>query len=100
MRKQDMIIVWLAYFDLNKTRKKGRRVPKNLAVQAPRITELEAAAVKLGVKFELVSEKGYPKTPWYKPGMLLLQKKEPKERTIKKLAGHLLKIRAEAAKTK
>jgi len=100
MRKQDMVIIWPAYFDSNKTRKRGRRVPKNLGVQAPKIAELEAAAQKLGVNFELVPDKGYPKTPWYKPGMLLLQKREPKERIIKKMAYQLVKIRAETLKLK
>jgi Ca2+-transporting ATPase len=33
MRKQTKAIIWPAYFDQGKTRMKGRRVPKNIAVQ-------------------------------------------------------------------
>ena len=44
MRKQDKAIIWPAYFDQAKTRKKGRRVPKNMAVQSPKILEIQEAA--------------------------------------------------------
>ncbi len=70
MRKQDKAIIWPAYFDSNKTRKKGRRVPKNWQCSLPRIAEIEEAAERLGLEHELVPEKGYPRTPWYKGGML------------------------------
>jgi signal recognition particle subunit SRP19 len=95
MRKQDKAIVWPAYFDQAKTRKEGRRVPKNLAVQSPKILEIEKAAEKLGLKHEIAMEAGYPKTPWVKTGMIMVEKKGSKEQTIKKIAKQLLKIRSE-----
>ena len=96
MRKQEKAIIWSAYFDANKTRMEGRRVAKNMAVSAPKIMEIEEAATKLGLEHELVPEKGYPKTPWSKPGMLLIEKKGSKEQVIKRLAKQLLKARNEA----
>ena len=96
MRKQEKAIIWSAYFDANKTRIEGRRVAKNMAVSAPKIMEIEEAATKLGLEHELVPEKGYPKTPWSKPGMLLIEKKGSKEQVIKTLAKQLLKARNEA----
>ena len=96
MRKQEKAIIWSAYFDANKTRMEGRRVAKNMAVSAPKIMEIEEAATKLGLEHELVPEKGYPKTPWSKPGMLLIEKKGSKEQVIKGLAKQLLKARNEA----
>lgn len=96
MRKQEKAIIWSAYFDANKTRMEGRRVAKNMAVSAPKIVEIEEAATKLGLEHELVPEKGYPKTPWSKPGMLLIEKKGSKEQVIKGLAKQLLKARNEA----
>jgi signal recognition particle subunit SRP19 len=100
MRKQDKAIIWPAYFDQTKTRKKGRRVPKNLAVQSPKIDELHEAARRLGLKPELKAEAGYAKTPWSKTGMVMVQKKAPKEQIIKKLAKQLVKARSEPAKEK
>jgi signal recognition particle subunit SRP19 len=100
MRKQDKAIIWPAYFDQAKTRKDGRRVPKNLAVQFPRIAEITEAAEKLGLKHEVAAETGYPKTPWAKTGMLLIEKQGSKEQMIKKIAKQLLKVRSEPLKQK
>ena len=100
MRKQDKAIIWPAYFDQAKTRKKGRRVPKSLAVQSPRIAEIAEAAEKLGLKHEVVADSGYPKTPWAKTGMIMVEKKGSKEQTIEKIAKQLLKVRSEPLKQK
>lgn len=98
MRKQEKAIIWPAYFDSGKTRKEGRRVAKNLAVQSPKMLEIEEAASKVGLEHEAVPEKGYPKTPWSKPGMLLVKKQESKEQIINRIAKQLLKARNEAQK--
>jgi signal recognition particle subunit SRP19 len=100
LRKQEKAIIWPAYFDSNKTRKKGRRVSKNLAVQSPKILEIQEAAQKLGLNHEVTLEKGYPKTPYLKTGMLLVEKKGSKEQVINKLAKQLLKARNELPKQK
>jgi signal recognition particle subunit SRP19 len=93
MRKLEKIIIWLAYFDQAKTRKEGRRVPKSLAVPSPKILEVQEAAQKLGLDFEVVADKGYSKTPWTKTGMLLVEKKGSKEQVINRIAKQLLKAR-------
>jgi len=98
MRKQEKAIIWPAYFDLGKTRMEGRRVPKNLAVPSPKIPEIEEAASKLGLEHETVPDKGYPKTPWNKAGMLLVEKKGSKEQAISRIAKQLQKARNEAPK--
>jgi signal recognition particle subunit SRP19 len=94
MRKQDKIIIWPAYFDSAKTRNEGRRVPKSLAVPSPKILEIKEAVEKIGLEYEVVSEAGYPKTPWLKTGMLLVKKTSAKEQIIKKIAKQLQKIRS------
>jgi len=98
MRKQDKVIIWPAYFDQAKTRKKGRRVPKSLAVQSPKIVEIKIAVEKLGLKHEFAPEAGYPKTPWLKTGMIMVEKKGSKEQVIRKIANQLLKMRSENPK--
>jgi signal recognition particle subunit SRP19 len=95
MRKQNKIIIWPAYFDQTKTRKNGRRVQKSLAVQHPKILEIQEAAQKLGLDFEVAADKGYSKTPWVKAGMLLVEKKGSKEQVISRIAKQLLKARNE-----
>jgi signal recognition particle subunit SRP19 len=98
MRKQEKAIIWPAYFDQTKTRKNGRRVPKNMAVQSPKTLEIQEAAQKLGLKLEVIADKGYPKTPWTKTGMLLVEKKGSKEQVINRIAKQLQKARSETPK--
>ena len=98
MRKQEKAIMWTVYFDAGKTRKEGRRVAKNAAIPSPRISEIEEAATKLGLEHELVPDKGYPKNPWSKPGMLLVEKKGSKEQVIIQIAKQLQRARNEAPK--
>jgi signal recognition particle subunit SRP19 len=93
MRKLDKAIIWPVYFDCNKTRKDGRRVPKSIAVQSPKILEIKEAADKLGLQNDVNLEAHFPKAPWAKSGMLLVEKQEAKEKIIQKLAKQLLKIK-------
>jgi signal recognition particle subunit SRP19 len=94
MRKLDnQAIIWPVYFDQNKSRKEGRRIPKNQAVQGPKIAEIKEAADKLGLQNEINLEAHFPKMPWSKSGMLLVKKNEPKEAIIEKLAKQLVKVR-------
>jgi signal recognition particle subunit SRP19 len=98
MRKQDKAIIWPAYFDQAMTRKRGRRVPKTIAVQSPKILEIQEATQKLCLKNEVVATAGYPKTPWAKTGMLLVEKKGSKEQVINRIAKQLVKTRSETPK--
>jgi signal recognition particle subunit SRP19 len=100
MKKLDKAIIWPIYFDTNKTRKEGRRVPKNLAVQSPKIVEIQLAAEKLGLKNEIKPEAHFPKNPWSKTGLLLIEKKEAKEKIIQKIAKQLVKIKAATSQVK
>jgi signal recognition particle subunit SRP19 len=98
MRKLDKAIIWPVYFDSSKTRKEGRRVPKNLAVQSPKVLEVKEAVDRLGLKNEFSLEAHFPKTPWVKTGMLFVEKKEAKEKIIMKIAKQLAKIKNAPAK--
>jgi signal recognition particle subunit SRP19 len=98
MRKQQKVMIWPAYFDQARTRNQGRRVPKSLAVSSPKILEIQEAAQKTGVEFEVVLDKGYSKTPWLETGLLLVEKKDSKEQVINRIAKQLLKVRNEKPK--
>ncbi len=98
MRKQEKFIIWPAYFDTNKTRAEGRRVAENAGVPSPRMAEIQEATTKLRLEHELVPEKGYPKAPWSKQGMLLVEKQVSKEQIIRRIAKQLQKARNEGPK--
>jgi len=93
MRKQDKIVVWPIYFDSTKTRNEGRKIPKGLAIPSPKILELKKAVETLGLEYDVVMDAGYPKTPWLKTGMILIRKREEKNKIIKKIAKQLVRIR-------
>jgi signal recognition particle subunit SRP19 len=99
MKKLDKAIIWPIYFDCSKTRKEGRRVPKNLSVQSPKIVELKEASDKLGLKNDVNLEAHFPKMPWAKTGMLLVEKKEAKEKIIQKIAKQLIRIKSQQQQT-
>lgn len=98
MRKKGKIIIWPVYFDGTKTRGEGRRVSKSLAMPSPKISEIKEAAEKLDLNYEVVPDVCYPKIPWLKTGMLLVEKEEPKEKTISRIGKQLSKIRKEATR--
>jgi signal recognition particle subunit SRP19 len=93
MRKQNKIFLWSVYFDANKSRADGRRVPKNLAVSAPKLEELQAAAKRLGLQPEVVSDAAHPSSPWQRTGLLVVPKKEPKGKTLERIAEELSNLR-------
>ncbi|MDR2700224.1 MAG: signal recognition particle protein Srp19 [Nitrososphaerota archaeon] len=93
MRKSDNAIIWPVYFDIAKSKSEGRRVPKNMAVVSPKILEIKEATDKLGLQNNINPTAGYPKTPWSKMGMLTVEKNEPKEQIILKIATQLAKIK-------
>lgn len=93
MRKQNKIILWSIYFDANKSRSDGRRVPKNLAVSTPKIEELQIAAKRLGLHPEIVPDANYPNFPWVRNGQIIVPKTESKVQTVKKIARILSDLR-------
>jgi len=93
MRKQNKIFLWSVYFDANKTRTDGRRVPKKLAVSAPKLEEIQIAAKRLGLQPEVVSDAAHPSSPWRRTGLLVIPKKESKGKTLKKIAKELSNLR-------
>lgn len=94
MRKLDnQVIIWPVYFDVNRSREEGRRVPKAQAVQSPKITEIQEAATKMGLAYEINLEAHHPKYHWAKTGMLIVEKREAKEVLLKKFAKQLIKIK-------
>jgi signal recognition particle subunit SRP19 len=93
MRKQNKIFLWSVYFDANKSRADGRRVPKKLALSAPKLEELQVAAKRLGLQPEVVSDAAHPSSPWRRTGLLVVPKKEAKTKTLKRIAEELSNLR-------
>jgi len=95
MRKQDKIILWPIYFDPNRTRSEGRKVPKKLGVPAPTVEEIRKAAEQLGLRPEIVSGAAHPSVSWQKTGLVTIPKKDAKVRIMQKIAQKIVKNRVE-----
>ncbi len=93
MKKRDRTLLWPAYFDSNKSRLQGRRVPKKLAVVFPKLEEIQDATRNLGLHSEVVLGVKYPKVPWQETGYILVPKKSSKTKIIRKIAEKLEKLR-------
>lgn len=91
MRRRDSIILWPVYFDSTKTRREGRRLPKNLCVPSPDITMLENAVKNLGLIYEVYQESFYPRLPWVKMGSIIVRKSgESKLHIMRRIASELM----------
>jgi signal recognition particle subunit SRP19 len=93
MRKQNKLFLWPLYFDISISRKKGRRVPKNLAVSSPKMDDLQKAARLVGLDPKVVYDATHPNCPWLKKGLLIVPKTESKNKILKKIAKELSEIR-------
>jgi signal recognition particle subunit SEC65 len=69
-------------------------VRKSLAVASPKISEVKEAADSLQLNCELVSDVAFPQMPWQKSGMILVEKKQPKQEMLRRIATQLLKTRS------
>lgn len=91
---QEKVIIWPTYFDQNRSRSEGRKVPRSLAVGNPKLTEVEAAALELGCSLESRSDASYPSAWWQKSGYLVVEKTAPKAGLLKALGSKLQQRRS------
>lgn len=92
-RKKGMCVIWPIYFDARESRAL-RRIPKDLAIPAPRLEELCAAVEKLGLKYEPVPGAAHPAKHWEKTGYLFVEERWPKEELLRRIARALKNVRA------
>ena len=85
------IIIWPEYFDINLTRKEGRRVPKKMAVSSPSSDDLFRACNKLKLSPELETDKSFPRQWYAGKGRVKINGKYPKTTAIKHIAKRLKK---------
>ena len=84
--RSDRIIIWPTYFDVRKSRAKGRRVAKSLSIENPSAEIIHSTVKELGLDATLHSEKSYPGNPWVKEGMVSVEKSMAKTELITKVA--------------
>ena len=98
MRKSAELILWPSYFDVTKSRKSGRRIGRNLAIERPTLDELARAAELSGIPFKIDKSAAYPGSWWEKSGRLFVSKTMTKNKILVSIAKNLKKLRTKDAK--
>ncbi len=77
--------IYPEYFDKSLKRSEGRRLPINASLENPSLLEIRLAAEKLGLDYEIRESGSYPRQWWNPKGLILIEKKESKLKTIRQL---------------
>jgi signal recognition particle subunit SRP19 len=96
MKDYDHQIVWLDYFNKNLSRKKGRKVSKNISVYDPTMQELIGASKTLDLDFseeEINNQARYPRRAFVKSGYIMILKKDKKSSVINQIAKEMIEAR-------
>lgn len=103
MKDYDHVIVWTDYFNRNLTRRKGRRVSKEMAIFDPSVQELIEASKSAG--FMVSSDKTnetarFPRRPYVRSGYIMLEKNEnlKKSNILFALGGKIVQNRIKLSK--
>ena len=87
-------MIWPAYFDRRLSWRFGRKVPRELAVEAPKAEEIARVLQELKVDFEYIPGKGRPATWWERTGYFLVPKQPGgKRRLLLRIAERLVALR-------
>ncbi|MGH9996690.1 MAG: signal recognition particle subunit SRP19/SEC65 family protein [Nitrososphaeraceae archaeon] len=96
MKDYDHQIVWLDYFNKNLSRKKGRKVSKNISVYDPTMQELIGASKTLELDFseeDINNQARYPRRAFVKSGYIMISKRDKKTSVINQIAKEMIEAR-------
>jgi signal recognition particle subunit SRP19 len=96
MKDYDNQIIWLDYFNKNLSRKKGRKVSKNISVYDPTMQELINASKTLELDFseeDINNQARYPRRAFVKSGYIMILKKDKKSSVINQIAKEMIEAR-------
>lgn len=96
MKDYDHQIVWLDYFNKNLSRKKGRKVSKNISVYDPTMQELIGASKTLELDFseeDINNQARYPRRAFVKSGYIMISKRDKKSSVINQIAKEMIEAR-------
>jgi len=86
LRKTGKLVIWPLYFNAEKTRSEGRRVPEKFAVKSPKTDLILKAAENLKLNPSINRDAAHPRNRRDITGYILVDKKDSKTKTLKKLA--------------
>jgi len=94
MRRRGKLVFWPAYFESSLTWGQGRRVSKKLSLRGVKAVEVFRAAEDLGLNPLMDEGAAYPKAPWMRSGVVLVDKTGKKSEVMVDLAQRIRSNRA------
>lgn len=89
-------VIWPSYLDKNLSKKDGRKLPKNLALDHPKFDEIKKALELIGINYQIEKNSKYPKEQGRDDrnlGRFLVEKKFSKNEILKKISKEIRKNR-------
>lgn len=88
-----MITVWPQYLDKNLSLNEGRKVSKEIAVEDPKLQDIEKTLKRLNLPYSTQKERAYP-SKWYeKSGRILVESDKSKLELLKEISLKLQEIK-------
>ena len=84
------IVLWPEYFDKNRSRSEGRRLPVELCVENPDLDIIAKGAMLLDLDYKIIEDKSYPANWVGKRGCVRVEKGKMKKTEILPLIGKTL----------
>ena len=88
-----MITIWPQYLDKNLSLKEGRKISKEDCVKDPKLSEIEKALKRLGLKYNVQKERSYPGKWYEKSGRVLVEWDKTKLELIREVSLKIKEIR-------
>jgi signal recognition particle subunit SRP19 len=84
------IVLWPEYFDLNRARSEGRKLPKGLCVANPSLDIIAKGAMILDLEYKIIEDCAYPGDWAAKRGCVKVEKGKMKKSQILPKIGETL----------
>ncbi len=84
------IVLWPEYFDINRSRAEGRRLPKSLCVENPDLDIIAKGAMILDLEYKIFEDKSYPSDSSKKAGCVRVEKGKMKKTSVLSGIGKIL----------
>jgi len=94
VKLSDRVVLWPRYLDGTRAKSAGRRLPKRLCVERPKLQELATVAGRLGLSPEIRETAADPRRNWEHSGYVIVDKRGSKTRVLLLLAEALIRERA------
>lgn len=84
------IVLWPEYFEKNRSRSEGRRLPKDLCVDDPDLDIIAKGAMLLDLEYKILEDKAYPNNWTKRRGCVRVEKGKLKKTEILPRIGKVL----------